>query len=739
MNKDDLDRIKQHYLWIPWVKELATKIAEGGEQYLIDRAKKVNWTSNSPVLLRFGDENIDPFSFFYFLASKNTGKGFQTVFQSVHESFELTSTDITQFKEASIFPVPPSIAQLLFHDGVNFNPILLWKFFRQVTTSDPIVHADFSDVLSIKNVGVPKLTQVLFLINPDRFHPIDQSVEEKLGRDSVIRWKKQILEARYPAYKSAMVEINSRFPNCRPYEINIFSYLQGQGRKKGWPKLINHESRFFQISSNAFGKDENVNVWENPYEEEEVPSFSEGSCVYTGGPGSTGGNPYDDLPTPARGDIILVRNGVIQGQGIGVVLENEYVADSDHSNGWRKNKAIRVIWINKSTERIARLPGLPGFSTINHDHQIHKAFNEAYPSTFEMIKQLMSKPMSKDRNVPITPTPEDNEIDSKSDDRRTLNTILYGPPGTGKTYATFRRCVEICDGVSEGAEIEIRDRYQELLAAKHIEFVTFHQSYSYEEFVEGLRPDSAQDGGFSLKPDNGVLKRIAMRAANNSSEQFVLVIDEINRANISKVLGELVTLLEEDKRRHGTNEISVTLPYSRDSFTLPNNLHILGTMNTADRSIALLDTALRRRFVFEELPPKPEILADIGNKTGVDLPTVLEKINQRLEWFIDRDHQIGHAWFMGKELETKEEIDCIMRDKIIPLIAEYFYDDWKKVQSVLGGGDQFVCREILDRPPGDFEDTGDERFGWRIRKAFGDDAYDYLISGQSLTEENAPE
>jgi len=324
---------------------------------------------------------------------------------------------------------------------------------------------------------------------------------------------------------------------------------------------------------------------------------------------------------------------------------------------------------------------------------------------------------------------QDNGPGSGTCPVHSLNTILYGPPGTGKTHATFSRCVELCDGATAPAnEKEVRDRYRELIRDGRIEFVTFHQSYGYEEFVEGLRPRTDGDGGagFRLASEDGVLKRIAKQAQNNRTKSHVLVIDEINRGNLSKVFGEAITLVEKDKREGKKNEIAVTLPHSRERFTLPHNLHILGTMNTADRSIALLDTALRRRFDFVELPPKPELLEGAKKNSGIDLPAALNAMNERLEWLLGRDHLIGHAWLMNAD--GREDVDNIMRRKIIPMLAEYFHEDWSRVRAVLGGGDGFIKSEALNVPPG-LDDDDEDRFRWSVREEFEDAAYHQLTHG----------
>lgn len=391
-----------------------------------------------------------------------------------------------------------------------------------------------------------------------------------------------------------------------------------------------------------------------------------------------------------------------------------------------------------------------------------------------------------------------------------LNQILFGPPGTGKTYHTINKALEILEPdfvCKEENREEALKRFNQYKKDGRIVFTTFHQSMSYEDFIEGIKPIT-YEGQVSYNIEDGIFCQIAKKAhfrvkfdiftndvkdrLNNGqkvvfksrtnkdqiiatvdgdtirffdsknkvdndtvtfyklqkldetgyipeksmniqdeirdviggnptyywtilneineyyrkkttpllkSAPYVLIIDEINRGNVANIFGELITLIEEDKRLGKPEALEVQLPYSKKPFGVPNNLYIIGTMNTADRSVEALDSALRRRFSFVEMMPKPELLSnviisDVGNKTT--LKDLLETINRRIEVLKDREHQIGHSYFMkyvGQSSVTAASLKSIFTDKIIPLLQEYFYGDYEKIQLVLGNG--FVKSESL--------------------------------------------
>ena len=251
--------------------------------------------------------------------------------------------------------------------------------------------------------------------------------------------------------------------------------------------------------------------------------------------------------------------------------------------------------------------------------------------------------------------------------------ILYGPPGTGKTYSTDSVAYKILSG--KNASKNIKPAIQEAKLRGNIEFITFHQNYDYSDFIEGYKPGCDKDGKMIYALKDGVLKTMAQKAIQWPNQPFVLIIDEINRGNISKIFGELITLIEPDKRLGAANELRVILPLSRDSFGLPPNLSIIGTMNNTDRSIALLDTALRRRFDFVKMPPRPEVLEK--NEEG-NLKKLLITLNQMLEdaGTLSPDHRIGHAWFMGTEKNPDPSaFKNVMENKVMPLLEEWFYGE----------------------------------------------------------------
>ncbi len=246
-------------------------------------------------------------------------------------------------------------------------------------------------------------------------------------------------------------------------------------------------------------------------------------------------------------------------------------------------------------------------------------------------------------------------------------------------------------------------------SSSQFSFVTFHQSFSYEDFVEGIRPEISEEENspisYRIKP--GIFKEICKKAELDPTNNYVLIIDEINRGNISKIFGELITLLEDNKRAGETEEITVRLPYSGEDFCVPNNVYIIGTMNSTDKSIALVDVALRRRFHFERLNVNYELIPN------EDAKKFLIAINSIICALKNPDYEIGHFYFMNikKNDDGNHELKKVFSNRILPLFEEYFFNDWEALATILGSASIRIDprkKMVWDDDTGKFNiDSGD--------------------------------
>jgi 5-methylcytosine-specific restriction enzyme B len=261
--------------------------------------------------------------------------------------------------------------------------------------------------------------------------------------------------------------------------------------------------------------------------------------------------------------------------------------------------------------------------------------------------------------------------------------ILYGPPGTGKTHQALKVARELAARRAFGKSFDMLNDAEraDVGPSGLVRLCTFHPGYGYEDFVEGLRPHATASGQMAFEARPGIFKQICTEASKQSSKHFILIIDEINRGDLPRIFGELMTIVEHDKRG-----LPVTLPLTQAPFSVPRNVFLIGTMNTADRSISLLDAAFRRRFGFIELMPDS---AQLGSRRVGNLPLGpwLDALNTRIRRHLKRDSrnlQIGHAYLSSQPITSTAEFARVLRDEIVPLIEEYCYDDFEMLKEILG-------------------------------------------------------
>ncbi|RED48808.1 AAA family ATPase [Seonamhaeicola aphaedonensis] len=679
------------YSWVRTHKELS--------EYLLDKEKdqlELIEILKSAGSTLFNDqdpkdniiplEEIDPFTFYCYI-NKYGPETRLKILQNIAKKLGLfvpsgeSGLPSTNPQRVWVFPY----RYLRKNDEIN----RLWKFFYAVmnnSLNDELFH----DTLKIRGIANTKLTEVLFYVDPENFFPINGPTKP---------------------YLNDVFNIDPNFNSFSDYK-GILSQLKSKSNKP-----------YYQLSHEAWQWNNNtVEEQADQYQTESTMKETKSLNTILFGPPGTG-KTYKLIS-----EYIDKAETILANADDSKIFVNDksifwHLAPGQSAYLWDQLKTQDYLgyeWCDKSLGDLSKIDkdidhfdmkfrfskvrkgdyfcilsgkNLYAIAEALHDYDHNQALNADFPfQTIEVrwIKQFETPPL-----LNVSSTQSFSRLNGSKRWESLIDKLEKED-----IYLSSKR----------GSTLKKSDNNYAL--------VSFHQSFSYEDFIEGIKPDlnqsdddseskvlsyAIQDGLFKTACDNAAflagyknLNDCLSDTKENRQQKlskakpYYLLIDEINRGNISAIFGELITLLEDDKRLGGKHELILDLPYSKNSFGVPLNLHLIGTMNTADRSVEALDTALRRRFSFAEVIPDSNALIDahpnkgivLSNSSGINLAELLDSINNRIELLIDKDHKIGHSYFIN--VLNIEDLIKTFKDKVIPLLEEYFYGDFGKIGLVLG-------------------------------------------------------
>jgi len=783
---------------LPLYQEIAAKLLlyRNSRSDLLDVIKDMKAENLMVVSLKDkgidGDKelsDIDPFTFYSNFNRSLKPKNRANILKYIKEDWEL-SGKIPTFDPRIPWMQNQSAWFFAWEKDREVDDLdFLWQLFSSILNNS-IEEDIFNRCLQIRQVD-NNLSFGLFWLNSDEYISLDASTKQYLKERIDWYTGEDLSELKYIGYMKLLDSIKEVI-----HDENFYQIVSNKNRgtvddnqiKSKRDLFINiaksHELNYQKTSANVYFQIYPKNI---PHE-------------------GSGGTHYEFIVDK---NILYLDIHIESKAKIDVHSLRAVVKSVSENNGYGFYTSVRPVRINISDYS---------------DDQIKNKFTEVFQLFEPVIQSVYNK------SEPIK-----EELQEKVSNMN-LNTILYGPPGTGKTYHTINEALKIIDPKfyinNKDNRTALNEKFELYKKSGQIVFITFHQSYGYEEFIEGIRASTTNNNDISYSVEDGTFKLLSDTARHNflnykssqtkmksqslidvellindfaayieskiaededvlltvdsafrnktyfaginyttngefqsfyskgsakhvsltksmilrdyqdfcngsireysdikptmesqtrhhgqamyyfelykvmkefqdknsnkyildSNEvelkKYVMIIDEINRGNISKIFGELITLIEPSKRLGEDEAASIVLPYTNLPFTIPNNLYLIGTMNTADRSIALMDTALRRRFNFKEMMPKYDLESISTNVEGkeINLQEVLKIINKRIEYLYDRDHTIGHSYFIG--VDTVSKLNDVMKNKIIPLLQEYFYDDWEKIQIVLGDHDK---------------------------------------------------